>query len=174
VRYNATMRWREIKQQKQRKTLDSGPRVIYAGFWSRALGFMTDLFMIGMPVSLVMMVLFGYDAMHSAGGMDVLLQTEAAQSQPPSPMMSISQILLSLVIYVAFWRISMQTPGKKMAGTKVVDATTFQRASWLQLIVRFLGYFLSAITLVGFFIGLMRKDKRALHDLISHTAIIHA
>ena len=67
----------------------------------------------------------------------------------------------------------MQTPGKKMARLLVVDAKTLERASTLQLIVRFLGYLVSALPFfLGFFIGVFRRDKRTLHDLISHTAVI--
>ena len=115
---------------------------------------------------------FGYDQVKSAGAMDVILQTEKATTQAPDPTGSIIQVLLSLAIYVIFWRMSGQTPGKKMARTVVVDATTLQRASWPKLVLRFVGYFISMITLVGFFVGLLRKDKRALHDLISGTAVI--
>lgn len=165
------MRWRNIKHgTNPRETTE--PAVVYAGFWARVLGFVTDIFMIGMPVSLLIMMSFGYDQVKSAGAMDVILQTEKATTQAPDPTGSIIQVLLSLAIYVIFWRMSGQTPGKKMARTVVVDATTLQRASWPKLVLRFVGYFISMITLVGFFVGLLRKDKRALHDLISGTAVI--
>ena len=169
------MRWREIKKgggaAPEKKKITN---VRYAGFWSRFLGFVTDVFMIGMPISLLLMMIFGYDnTMKSADGIDVLMQNEAALTNAPDPTSSILQIVLSMAAYVIFWHISGQTPGKKIARIKVVDTTTYERASWLQLIMRFIGYFLSFITLIGFFIGLFRKDKRTLHDLISHTAVIY-
>jgi uncharacterized RDD family membrane protein YckC len=175
VCYNAPMRWRDVKKQGRRqpdRQLQQ-PTVSYAGFWARFLGFITDIFMIGMPVTLLMMMLFGYDSTKSADGLDVIMQNEAAMTHAPDPTASILQVLLSMAAYVIFWRISGQTPGKKMARIKVVDARTFERASWLQLIVRFIGYFISFITLVGFFVGLLRRDKRTLHDLISRTAVIY-
>jgi uncharacterized RDD family membrane protein YckC len=165
------MRWRSIKQGKKPRKTTHNP-VPYAAFGLRALGFVTDLFMIGLPVSLLIMMIFGYDQVNSAGAMDVILQTEKATTNAPDPTGSIVQVLLSLCIYVLFWRTSGQTPGKKMARISVVDAKSLQRASWMKLVVRFIGYFLSAITLVGFFIGLLRKDRRTLHDLISGTAVI--
>lgn len=169
------MRWREIKKGgAAAQKSEEQPKVYYAGFWSRFLGFVTDVFMIGMPISLLLMVLFGYDnTMKSADGLDVLMQNEAALTNAPDPTSSILQIVLSMTVYVIFWRMKGQTPGKKIARIKVVDANTFERASWLRLIIRFIGYLFSAITLIGFFIGLFRKDKRALHDLISHTAVIY-
>jgi len=168
------MRWRNIKKAPKASSSDSKTsKIRYAGFWSRALGFVTDIFMIGLPVSLVIMVFFGYDQMKTAGGMDVIVQSENAQLNPPDPVASLTQLLLFMSAYVIMWRINGQTPGKKFAQTKVVDAKSFERASWLQLIVRFAGYFLSFITLIGFFVGLLRKDKRTLHDLISRTAVIY-
>lgn len=147
--------------------------VTYAGFWSRVAAFVTDIFMIGIPISILSMAIFGYSEIHSAGAMDVIVGDEKAQTNPPNPLASIFQISLFLISFVWFWYKSGQTPGKKMAKIRVVDATTFERASILQLIVRFFGYFLSLITIIGFFIGLFRRDKRTLHDLISRTAVIY-
>jgi uncharacterized RDD family membrane protein YckC len=76
-------------------------------------------------------------------------------------------------ITVMLWRYDGQTPGKKLARIAVVDANTLKPAPYWKLIVRFLGYMLSLITLCGFFIGLFRTDKRALHDLISGTCVIN-
>jgi uncharacterized RDD family membrane protein YckC len=150
------------------------PIIHYASFWSRALGFITDVFMIGLPISLIIIALFGYDQTHTAGGMDVLLQNKEALKHPPNPLVSITQGLLFMLVTVVLWHKSGQTPGKKFARIRVVDAITLKRASYGKLIIRFIGYFLSLITLGGFFVGLMRKDNKALHDLISGTCVIRA
>ena len=165
------MRWRTIKQGKAPKH-DAEKPVPYAPFRSRAMAFLTDMFMIGIPVSLLIMMTFGYDQVKSAGAMDVILHTEKATTQAPDPTASILQILLYMGVSVVMWRFSGQTPGKKMARIVVVDAKTLQRASWLKLTVRFLGYLVSAVSLVGFFTGFLRKDRRTLHDLLSGTAVI--
>jgi uncharacterized RDD family membrane protein YckC len=148
------------------------PSPLFAPFWSRAAGFITDIFMIGLPISLITMVMFGYDQMHSASGLDVLVHDPKAQSNPPNPIASITQITLFLITYVWLWHKSGQTPGKKLSRIRVVDASTLNTAPYWKLTLRFIGYFLSLISVIGFFIGLFRKDKRALHDLISGTAVI--
>ncbi len=160
--------------QKNRQKTFSSPTIYYASFWSRALGFITDIFMIGLPISLVIIVLFGYDQTHTAGGMDVLLQNKEALENPPNPLVSLTQVLLFMLITVVLWHKGGQTPGKKFARVRVVDAVTLKSASYGKLIVRFIGYFISLITLGGFFVGLIRKDNRALHDLISGTCVIRA
>ena len=139
------------------------------------MAFITDVFMIGIPITLIIMMLFGHDQMmHSAGGIDVIMDPTEAKKHAPNPLASVTQILLYGVTFVLFWHANGQTPGKKMMQIKVVDAATFKPASWSRLILRFFGYFLSFVTLIGFFTGLWRKDGRALHDLISGTAVIQA
>lgn len=170
------MRWRKIKHTKrQPTTAPSAPKVRYAGFKERGLAFVTDIFMIGIPITLIIMILFGHNQMmHSAGGMDVLMNPAEAKQHAPNPVASIVQMTLYALTFILFWRLSGQTPGKKMMQIKVVDAVTFERASWGKLLLRFVGYFLSFISIIGFFAGLFRPDKRALHDLVSGTAVIRA
>ncbi|MCX6072715.1 MAG: RDD family protein [Campylobacterales bacterium] len=165
------MRHRTLKKNKK-ISLSAPQKIAYAPFWSRALGLITDIFMIGLPISLIIIFLFGYDQTHTAGGMDVLMQNKEALKNPPNPLGSLTQLLLFMSVTVVMWHKSGQTPGKKMAHTRVVDAHTLQNAPYWKLILRFIGYFISLITLVGFFIGLLRRDKRTLHDLLSGTAVI--
>mgnify|MGYP001765662271 CR=1 FL=1 len=146
--------------------------MVYAPFWPRALGFVTDIFMIGLPISLLVMAFFGYDQMHTATGVDVIVHDPKAHTNPPNPFASLLQIGLFMLTYVVLWHHSGQTPGKKLARIRVVDAKTFQNAPYWKLVLRFIGYFVSLLTLVGFFVGLFRRDRRALHDLISGTAVL--
>lgn len=165
------MRWRTLKKIKQVTSLKN-PAIGYAPFAPRILAFLTDIFMIGLPISLLLMATFGYDQMHTAGAMDVITNNKAALKNPPNPLSSILQIVLFMVITVELWHRYGQTPGKKLAHIRVVDAKTLQHASYWKLSIRFLGYFLSLISIVGFFIALFRNDKRSLHDLLSGTAVI--
>ncbi len=151
--------------QRQQKTY-------YAGFWSRALAFVTDIFMIGLPISFVIMAIFGYDQMHSASALE-LLQGQKPVT-PPNPMIAITQMGLYSVVTILLWKLHRgQTPGKKLAKIRVVDRKSLGDASWFQLTVRFFAYFLSFITLVGFFLPLLFTKKEALHDLISNTVVIY-
>jgi uncharacterized RDD family membrane protein YckC len=152
----------------------TSPIIHYASFWSRALGFITDIFMIGLPISLIIILLFGYDQTHTAGGIDVLLQNKEALKNPPNPLISIVQVSLFMIITIVLWHRSGQTPGKKLARIRVVDARTLKNAPYWKLILRFIGYFFSLISMIGFFIGLGRKDNRTLHDLLSGTCVIKA
>jgi len=136
------------------------------------MAFTTDIFMIGIPITIIIMILFGYEQMHSAGFSDALLQTEQAKEHAPNPLASLLQFLLYIIAFILFWKIPGQTPGMKMAGVKIVDAVTFEKPALLQLITRFFAYFLS-LFLFGYLWGLFRKDKRMLPDLISRTTLIY-
>lgn len=165
------MRWRTLKKIKQSTPIKNNT-INYASFSSRALGFLTDIFMIGLPISLLLTAIFGYDQMHTAGAIDVITNNQKALQNPPNPLNSLLQIVLFMVITVELWHRYTQTPGKKLTHIRVVDAQTLAPATYLKLTIRFVAYFLSLISLVGFFIGLLRTDKRSLHDLISGTAVI--
>ncbi len=167
------MRTKKLKKNTKR-IQPSTPIIHYASFWSRSLGFCTDIFMIGLPIALLMMIFFGYDQMHTAGGMDIIVHNEKALAHPPNPLVSLTQLSLFMVVTVMLWHHGGQTPGKKLAHIRVVDVRTLGNASYWKLVVRFIGYFISLITLIGFFIGLLRRDKRSLHDLLSGTAVIVA
>ena len=117
------MRWRNIKKNNTiMKKVPAKVQIRYAGFWSRTMGITTDIFIIGLPISILMMVLFGHDQMESAGAIDVLMHTKVAQTNAPDPIASILQIVLWMSITVTLWNRTGQSPGMKMARIKVVDA----------------------------------------------------
>lgn len=165
------MRWRKIKNNKNKdnnKTKTNS--IIYATFISRLFAFVTDLFMIGLPVSLVIMIFFGHDAMQGVSAIDVLEHKDVA---PPNPWLSITQVGLSMLIYTLLWHRDGQSPGKKLARITIVNAKDYNKPTYIQLLIRFFAYFISFISLIGFFVGLFRKDNRALHDLLSGTAVVY-
>ena len=136
------------------------------------MAFTTDIFMIGIPITIIIMIFFGYDQTHSAGFSDALMQTDKAQAQAPNPIASIVQILLYLSAFILFWKKSGQTPGMKMAGIKIVDTKSLTTPSYFQLFSRFFSYPISLL-FFGYIWGLFRKDKGMLPDLLSRTTLIY-
>jgi len=136
------------------------------------MAFTTDIFMVGLPITIIIMIFFGYDQMQSAGFSDAVMQTETAQQHAPNPLASVVQFLLYITTFVLLWKLTGQTPGMKMAGIEIVDVQTLKRPSYLQLIARFFSYFLS-LFFFGYLWGLFRKDKRMLPDLIARTTLIY-
>ena len=137
---------------------DISKQYIPGKFLARGFALVMDMFMIILPINLLVGYMFGM---------------ESLQNPESSPIAGIVQISLLSLTTIIFWKVAGQTPGKKAFSLQVVDSGSFKLASIWKLILRYLGYFISMITLVGFFIPLFRKDKKALHDLISGTTVIH-
>jgi uncharacterized RDD family membrane protein YckC len=155
------MRWRDAKKQKRnraKKETNVKDEVIYGKFLARFFAQVMDMFLLVMPITILLGFVFGYEAMK-----DPNLNPLAGQVQ----------MGLTLLITVLFWYFAGgQTPGKKALGLKVVDDKTFHEPSFLKLLIRYLGYFVSMVSLIGFFVPLFRKDQKALHDLIAGTVVI--
>ena len=80
--------------------------------------------------------------------------------------------LLPLIVCVVFWSWQGATPGKLVAGLKVVDARSGGRPSPVQALIRWVGYLISAIPLfAGFLWARVDADGRTWHDRLSRTAV---
>jgi uncharacterized RDD family membrane protein YckC len=153
-------RWRNIKKEKKyQKISKDNINIVYAGFWARVLALVIDTFMILTPVTVIIGMIFGY---------------ESLKNPELNPEAGIFQMGMYAIITVLFWVFfNGQTPGKKALEMSVVDSKSFTKPNLFQSVIRYVGYFISIITLIGFFVGLFRKDKRTLHDLLSRTAVIY-
>lgn len=81
-------------------------------------------------------------------------------------------LLLPLLVCLLFWTWQGATPGKLVAGIKVVDFQSGGRPTPVQALVRWLGYFLSALPLgAGFWWARVDPDGRAWHDRLSRTSV---
>ena len=139
---------------KEKKTASR----FYGGFWKRLLAVIIDTFMLLTPVTVLVGVLFGYDAL---------------KHPDQYPEAGWFQSTLYAFIVIAFWLRSGQTPGKRALGLRVVSVKGLRLVTPLQAVLRYLSYFLSLITVVGFFLPVFREDKRALHDLVAGTLVIY-
>jgi uncharacterized RDD family membrane protein YckC len=65
------------------------------------------------------------------------------------------------------------TPGKRFMGMKVIDSITGNRISYMQSIIRFICYGVSALPLfAGFISGGFNKQRRTFHDKLADTIVI--
>ncbi len=80
---------------------------------------------------------------------------------------------LPAVYYVGFWILKSATIGKMLVKVKIVNAKTGEPASPLQCVVRYLGYFVSALPLgLGFIWVAFDKRKQGWHDKIARTLVV--
>jgi uncharacterized RDD family membrane protein YckC len=81
-------------------------------------------------------------------------------------------ILGACAYHPYFWVRSGQTPGKRLLHLKVVRCDG-QPLSWGTAIVRYLGYWVSALPLyLGFLCILWDRNKQGFHDKIAGTVVV--
>lgn len=118
---------------------------------------LTDSFMILMPIMYVVFyfVMDGRDgfAQHKLDGWFYIL-------------------LPMIVIRILFFYFNSQTMGYRAYDIELVDGLTLEKASLFSIIFREFSSILSILTVFGFLMMFFRKDKKALHDILSNTAVV--
>lgn len=132
----------------------------YAGFWPRAAAFLIDWLIAFVIIVPVMVVVFGMR--------QVSLDPAEHWWDP------LAFIVIAAVV-IGFWRYCGATPGKIAVAVKIVDAKTGAPPSTWRLVVRFLGYFVSALPLyLGFLWVAIDRRKQGWHDKIAGTVVINS
>lgn len=156
IRYNATMRFRNLKKTKKTTESKELQKLIYAPYSYRVKAFITDMFMIYAPILYIITYIF-------------LSGKEDFQSSQVAPLMAVT---LYGLIYAFLLSKFAQTPGKKAYEIKVVDASSGENLTFLRSLFRFIAFLFTATTLLGLFIPFYRRDKKALHDLICRSVVV--
>jgi len=80
---------------------------------------------------------------------------------------------LPIIIVLVFWIYRSATPGKMMLNIKIVDAKTGANITPWQSVLRYIGYYISALFLMlGFIWAGFDERKQAWHDKIAGTVCI--
>ena len=137
----------------------------FSGSISRFLAFLIDQFVIGM--------LFGMGALLVQSAIRVVFRSEFEMDEAGWPV--VAAFALWWFAYTAgSIAATGRTLGKAILGVKVVDADG-TRVSGRRASLRTLVFPLSFLLLgIGFLIGLVRRDRRELHDLIASTGVIYS
>ncbi len=166
----------------QPKTPDDGPR--YGDANDRMMAGAVDLlllfFLLNRPSQWVINRVYAHYAADLPDGDVSQIQTFSAMLsliwQMREPWLIANGVIV-LMIGLAIIGCQMMygtTPGKRLLGLKIVDATTLEPAARLQYVARFLGYIASFLPLMGGFLWMhFNKRRRGLHDVIAHTVVIH-
>lgn len=144
-----------------------GATPIYVGFWSRFLAFLIDSLVASLflyPLSLLYdpALALNLDPTHANQIVDALLAK-----------MMLEMILIG-ALFIAFWIYFGSSPGKMLFKSYIVDASTLGPASRKQLLIRYLGYYVSLLPFgLGFFwIGLDPR-KQGWHDKLADTLVVN-
>jgi len=146
-------RWRDVKQNKITLKEKKLPYFVISPAINRFKAFITDTFMILMPLLYIVF----YIIMGSREEFAENMLAGWAYTFIPH-----------FIIIISFWFFKSQTPGYKAYDIKLVDKN-LNKPTLFRLIVRYFAFALSIILIAGLFLAIVRKDKKALHDLISGT-----
>ena len=121
------------------------------------MAFFVDSFLVVMPVNLVLGAVYGFEAFHH-----------------PELHPELTWIQLGIVgaVMVVFWHLRGQTPGKKALRIKVVGRDGMP-LGWGRAVLRFVGYGISAVSIIGFLLPLFLKRHQALHDLLAGSVVVY-
>ena len=138
------------------------PETEYVGFWLRVVAALLDtLWVLALTVPLVLAV-YGWR----------YFQEEELVRGPADLLIS---YVLPAVLVIAFWSRKLATPGKMAIGAKIVDARTGAAPSLGQLVIRYLGYFVSTIPLgAGLLWVAIDRRKQGWHDKLAGTVVVRS
>jgi len=144
-------------------TVDGRPQslVEYVGFWARVGATLIDtalLIVVTLPLSYLAYGRMATVKSFMRGPADVLINW-----------------LLPAVLIVWLWSKLQATPGKLLVSAKIVDADTGAEPTLVQLLIRYLGYFISAIPVgLGFLWVGYDLRKQGWHDKLANTVVVRS
>ncbi len=151
------MRWRDVKQKRiPKKKSVKKEEFVYASLFNRLKAFITDMFLIMMPIAYSVTYL-------------IMGSKEAFQS---SVLARWSLGIIYGIIVIIFWIKSGQTPGYRAYDLKVIDKETKKPPNFLQAVLRYVLFLISATFIIGVLIAFFRKDRQMFHDIFSKTVVI--
>ncbi len=150
------MRFRNIKKQKKHFKETIKPKYSYAKYTDRIKAFITDMFMIYVPILYITAYL-------------IMDGKDDFQSSEFAPLLGVTFYGL---IYAFLLSKFGQTPGKKAYDLKVVNDKTGEYIGFFKSAFRFVAFLFTATTLLGLFLPFYRKDRKGLHDLLSGTIVV--
>jgi len=155
-------RFRKIKQNipnAEQASVNLNSQKHYASSRLKIKAFLTDAFMLVMPIMYIVFYLVmdgreGFEGDKLLGWMYILIPLVVVQS-----------------IFMYF---SGQTPGYRAYSITLIDEKTKTKPSLFVIIFRNISAILSLFTIIGWMLMLFRKDSKTLHDLLSSTAVVNA
>ena len=158
----AKQRFRDTKKGKVTETnsepKDKKPAIPFAGNGIKAKAFLTDTFMIFMPIFyFVIYVVYGSLQEASLHRMEAWAYT----------------LLPYIVIQTIFMlKDNGRTPGARANNLRVIDIHTLDTPPLFSIIFRNFAFLLSLLSFFGWIMVFFRKDHRGLHDLLSNTCVV--
>ncbi len=140
---------------------------VYASFWRRVGASLIDSVIFAIVMLIISTIVFGQDYL------TWMLQSNKTPLEIYSPMATVLNYGVPILITVYLWVRYMGTPGKLLLSCHVVDADTLQPMTPSQSVYRYFAYLISTIPLfLGYFWVIWDKRHQAFHDKLTNTVVI--
>ena len=148
----------------------------YVGFWPRVWASVIDSLLVTVILLPLLTRIFGVEksaddllGLLSQSGGSLFLQL----LQPDGTVDFLVSWVLPALAVIIFWKYRQATPGKMAISARIVDAKTGGAPTTRQLIVRYLGYFVSTIPLgLGLLWVAFDPRKQGWHDKMAGTVVV--
>ena len=153
-------RFRDTKKNKTTKGTEKvvKPTIPYASKGKRAKAFLTDMFMIFMPLMYAV----------------IYLVMDGREGASQEKLLAWTYVMVPYLLILTFfmWKDEGRTPGARSQGLKVIEFHTLEKPSLFSIIFRNLTLPFSLFIPLFWLVPLFRKDGRTIHDLLSATCLI--
>ncbi|MGY0400025.1 MAG: RDD family protein [Ostreibacterium sp.] len=145
----------------------------YANFGQRLTAWLIDQIVFSIALIPIFMLLFETKTYTEVEAQNIIKTQGLLELLPLNQILIKTLIVLSITVF--FWMRFAATPGKHWLKLKIVDADTGKNLSLSQSIVRYLGYFISAMPLFLGFIWILFDDKnQGWHDKFANSIVVTA
>ncbi len=132
----------------------------YVGFWNRTAAALIDS-------ALILVITLPLQHLLSGGELGL------SSVRPTSFWDVMAGYVLPAAATLVFWKYRSATPGKMFMSAEIIDAATGGKPSTRQLVLRYVGYYLSTLPLLlGFIWVAVDPHKQGWHDKLAGTAVV--
>jgi len=145
--------------------------MVYAGFWIRVGASIIDTIVMLVVFIPMAMMIYGVNYMSTeTTGQNMSYWSSSFHMQGGENFFL--NYILPAILVLSFWLYKSATPGKMLTKLTIVDAKTGKKPTPVQFVLRYLGYFLSSIFLLGFIWVAFDRRKQGWHDKIAGTVVV--
>lgn len=131
----------------------------YVGFWARFRATMIDVVLLLMIIYPIFYFVYG----------DAFIE----KSIQFNTINNLINYIFPFIGVLLLWHYKSATPGKMFIKATIVDATTYEKPTTKQFVIRNLAYWISLLPLgLGYFWAGWDKKKQAWHDKLAHTVVV--
>ena len=155
-------RFRDLKQNRVTDTTSpkkvEKPAIPFAGNGVKAKAFLTDIFMLFMPLMYVV----------------IYVVMEGREGASHDKLLAWIYVMAPFLLIITVFMIvdSGRTPGARSQSLKVIDFHTLEKPSLFSIIFRNITLLFTMFIPLFWIIPFFRKDARMIHDFLSATCVI--